>query len=113
MNAFFEHHKNNIRFAYRCFDRILLNAVIQPFQQPERVIGFFWTYRHLYPVSRQVLRDIANQFHNWVLNRSQKWQVEIHKDPEGRRDDANREGRRRQRRFRLYRRRRPGSERDT
>lgn len=87
MNAFFEHHKNNIRFAYRCFDRILLNALIQPFQQPERVIGFFWSYRHLYPVSRQLLRDIANQFHYWVLNRSQKWQVDIQKDPEGRRDD--------------------------
>jgi hypothetical protein len=87
MNAFYEHHKDNIRFAYRCFDRILLNAAIQPFQQPERALGFFWTYRHIYPVSRQVLRDIANQYHNWVLNRSQKWGVPIEKDPPGRRDD--------------------------
>jgi len=39
MNTFCEHHKNNIKFAYRCFDRILLNGLIQPFQQPERVIG--------------------------------------------------------------------------
>jgi hypothetical protein len=23
------------------FDRILLNGLIQPFQQPERVVGFF------------------------------------------------------------------------
>ena len=45
MNAFCEHHQHNIRFHYRCFDRILLNAIIQPFQQPERVIGFFNTYR--------------------------------------------------------------------
>jgi hypothetical protein len=60
MNAFFQHHKHSIRFAYRCLDRILLNAVIQPFQQPERVIGFFWAYRHLYPVSRNVLREIQN-----------------------------------------------------
>ena len=28
-----------------CFDRLLLNALIQPFQQPERVIGFFGSYR--------------------------------------------------------------------
>jgi hypothetical protein len=41
MNAFYEHHKNSIRFGYRCFDRILLNGLIQPFQQPERVVGFF------------------------------------------------------------------------
>jgi hypothetical protein len=52
MNSFYEHHKDSIRFHYRCFDRILLNGLIQPFQQPERVIGFFDAYRHLYPVSR-------------------------------------------------------------
>jgi len=44
MNAFYEHHKSSIEFTYRCFDRILLNGLIQPFQQPERVIGFFNTY---------------------------------------------------------------------
>jgi hypothetical protein len=49
MNAFYEHHQDSIRFGYRCFDRLLLNGLIQPFQQPERVIGFFWTYRHRYP----------------------------------------------------------------
>ncbi|HEX8800225.1 MAG TPA: hypothetical protein VF772_16530 [Terriglobales bacterium] len=40
MNAFYEHHQDSIRFGYRCFDRILLNGLIQPFQQPERVVGF-------------------------------------------------------------------------
>src|SRR6266516_925737 len=69
MNAFYEHHKDNIRFQYRCFDRILLNGLIQPFQQEERVVGFFGTYRELYPVSRDVLREIATQFHNWIANR--------------------------------------------
>ena len=59
MNAFYEHHQDNIRWHYRCFDRILLNGLIQPFQQPERVVGFFNAYRRLYPVSRQVLRGIA------------------------------------------------------
>ena len=50
----------------RCFDRILLNGLIQPFQQPERVVGFFNTYRQLYPVSRQTLRGIAEQFQHWL-----------------------------------------------
>ena len=59
MNAFCEHHRDSIRWHYRCFDRILLNGLIQPFQQPERVVGFFNTYRQLYPVSRHTLRDIA------------------------------------------------------
>jgi len=89
MNAFYEHHKDTIRFHYRCFDRLLLNATIQPFQQEKRVVGFFWAYRKLYPVSRKVLRDIATQFHNWVQNRCPQWRVPLIKDsddPEARRD---------------------------
>ena len=39
MNTFYEHHENSIRFGYRCFDRLLINGLIQPFQQPERVVG--------------------------------------------------------------------------
>ena len=77
MNAFYEHHQNNIRFQYRCFDRILLNGVIQPFQQEERGAGFLGSHRGLYPVSRDVLRDIATQYQNWVQNRSQQWGAPI------------------------------------
>ncbi len=40
MNSFHEHHKDSIRLCYRCFDRILLNGLNQPFQQPEGVVGF-------------------------------------------------------------------------
>jgi hypothetical protein len=87
MNAFYKHHQDSIRFSYRCFDRILLNGLIQPFQQPERVVGFFNTYRQLYPVSRDVLRDIAGQFQNWVKNRSESWGAPILEAPQGRRDD--------------------------
>jgi len=86
MNAFREHHNDSIRFGYRCFDRLLLNGLIQPFQQPERVVGFFNTYRQQYPVSRDVLREIASQFQNWVVNRSQKWGAPILEAPEDRRD---------------------------
>src|SRR5438093_11165868 len=87
MNAFYEHHKDNIRFQYRCFDRILLNGLIQPFQQEERVVGFFGTYRDLYPVSRDVLREIATQFQNWVVNRCKEWGAPVLEGLEGRRDD--------------------------
>jgi hypothetical protein len=86
MNAFYEHHNDSIRFSYRCFDRLLLNGLIQPFQQPERVIGFFNTYRQIYPVSRDVLRETASQFQNWVVNRAQKWDAPILEAPDDRRD---------------------------
>lgn len=86
MNAFFEHHKDSIRFQYRCFARLLLNGLIQPFQQPERVIGFLNTYRDGKRVTRDALRDIADQFKNWVTNRSQKWDAPLLDAPTGRRD---------------------------
>jgi hypothetical protein len=87
MNAFFEHHQDNIKFRYRCFDRLLLNGCIQSFLQGARAQGFFWVYRKIYPVSRNVLREVARQYHNWVEHSAQKWEVEIVNDPKGRRDE--------------------------
>jgi hypothetical protein len=87
MNSFFEHHNDSIRWHYRCFDRILLNGLIQPFQQPERVVGFFSTYRQIYPVTRSTLREIANQFQRWVTERATKRNIPIVEAPKGRRDE--------------------------
>jgi hypothetical protein len=88
MNTFYEHHHDTIRFTYRCFDRILLNGLIQPFQQPERVIGFFNTYRELYPVSKAVLCDIATQYQHWVTARAIQWGVPIVEAPADARRDT-------------------------
>jgi len=87
MNSFYEHHRDSIHWHYRCFDRILLNGLIQPFQQPERVVGFFNTYRQLYPVTRYTLTNIADQFQHWVKERAAKRNIPIVEAPKGRRDD--------------------------
>src|SRR5215813_5270008 len=87
MNSFYEHHKRSIRWHYRCFNRILLNGLIQPFQQPERVVGFFNTYRQLYPVSRTTLRGIAEQFQAWLKTWAGKRSIPVIEAPQGRRDD--------------------------
>ncbi len=87
MNAFLQHHKDNISFHYRCFDRILINAIIQTFQEPVRAVYFFREFRQTEQVSRDVLRDIATQYQNWVTNRSQHWNAPILDAPDGRRDD--------------------------
>jgi hypothetical protein len=91
MNAFFEHHKNSIQFGYRCFDRLLLNGLIQPFQQPERVLGFFNTYREGKRVTRKTLTDIADQFQSWLWNRSDKWGAPVLEAPDGQGDDSRRD----------------------
>jgi hypothetical protein len=85
MNAFYEHHRDSIRWHYRCFDRILLNGLIQPFQQPERVVGFFNTYWRLYPVSRQ--HGIADHFQKWLKGWTENAKVPVVDAPKGRRDE--------------------------
>src|SRR5215469_6046778 len=87
MNAFYQHHRDNIRWHDRCFDRILLNGLIQPFQQPERVVGFFNTYRQTFPVTRSTLRGIADQFQRWVTERAAKRNIPIVEAPKDRRDE--------------------------
>jgi hypothetical protein len=87
MNSFYEHHRDSIDWHYRCFDRTLLNGLIQPFQQPERVVGFFNTYRQLYPVTRYTLRNIADKFQQWVKERAAKRNIPIVDAPNGRRDE--------------------------
>ena len=87
MNSFYEHHRDSIDWHYRCFDRILLNGLIQPFQQPERVVGFFNTYRQLYPVTRYTLRSISDEFQRWVKERAAKRNIPILDAPNGRRDE--------------------------
>ena len=90
MNAFYEHHQDRIRFGYRCFDRILLHGLIQPFQQPERVLGFFNAYREGKRVTRRTLREIVHQFETWVKNRSDKWGAPILEPPKGDKDESRR-----------------------
>jgi len=90
MNAFFEHHKDSIQFGYRCFDRILLNGLIQPFQQPERVLGFFNTYREGKRVTKQTLTEIADQFRYGLQNRSERWGAPILDAPQGADDESRR-----------------------
>jgi hypothetical protein len=63
-------------------DKKILDNVI-----PDRVIGFFNAYREGRRVTRNLLRGIAQQFQNWVKNRSQKWGAPILEAPQGRRDD--------------------------
>jgi hypothetical protein len=59
MNSFHDHHKDSIRFHYRCFDRILLNGPIQRFSSRREASVSSTPSRQLYAVSRNVLRATA------------------------------------------------------
>ena len=68
MNSFYEHHRDSIHWHYRCFDRILLNGLIQPFQQPERVVGWGRMFVRICPYLPFSARICLNQQH-WLANR--------------------------------------------
>jgi hypothetical protein len=53
----------------------------------KRVIGFFNSYRQLYPVSRHVLHGAAEQFQTWVKEQADGWGAPIVEAPNGRRDE--------------------------
>ena len=71
-------------------DRILRNGWIQPFQQPERVLGFFHAYREGKRVTQRTRTEIADPFKYWVKNRSQKWGALILEPPAGHEDESRR-----------------------
>ena len=64
MNAFFEHHQDNIRLAYGCFDRLLLNGLIQPFLNYNFEGGTYLTSSPILTV-------------NWSASGSNQWTVPI------------------------------------
>jgi hypothetical protein len=76
MNTFVQHHQDSIRMQYRCFDRILLNVVVQLLQIPVNVVCFFRDQRHQ-DVDRQVLGCVSRQYHHWVEQYAAQQEIAI------------------------------------
>jgi hypothetical protein len=69
MNRFQRHHRDSIDFGYSCFDRLILNGSIVPFQHTNRGGTIHWflrTHRQAEKISRAYLAGIANDYHDWV-----------------------------------------------
>jgi hypothetical protein len=83
MNAFIEHHQQSIRFAYSCFDRILLNGVIQILQSPACVVGFLKEKRQAARVTPAYFKAISTDYHHFVQAFAEQRHVEILVPPKG------------------------------
>ncbi len=81
MNAFIEHHQQAIRFDYSCFDRILLNAIIQVLQNPACVVGFLKEKRLATEVTPAYFRAISTDYHLFVQALAEQRHVEIVQPP--------------------------------
>ena len=55
------------------------------------MLGFFNTYRDGKRVTRKTLTDIADQYQDWLKNRSEKWGAPILQPPDGTGDDRRRD----------------------
>jgi hypothetical protein len=88
MNAFVEHHQDSIRFSYSCFDRILLNAIIQPLQYPASVVGFLKDKRQATALTPAYFRAISSDYHQFVQAFAAERHIEIVEPPKDvRRED--------------------------
>jgi hypothetical protein len=83
MNAFLEHHQPAVRFDYSCFDRILLNGVIQVLQNPACVVGFLKEKRQADRVTPASFKAISTDYHHFVQALAEKRHVEILRPPKG------------------------------
>jgi hypothetical protein len=88
MNAFVMHHQDSIRFSYSCFDRILLNAIIQVLQYPASVVGFLKDKRQASALTPAYFRSISTEYHQSVQALAAERQIQIVEPPkEVRRED--------------------------
>lgn len=88
MNAFVEHHQDSIRFSYSCFDRMLLNAIIQPLQYPAGVVGFLKDKRQATALTPAYFRAISTDYHQFVQTFAAERHIEIVEPPKDiRRED--------------------------
>jgi len=83
VNPFVEHHQQSIRFQYSCFDRMLLNAVVQPMQQPAMIVGFLDKCRQVPSISKAYFRGVSEDYHRFVGRLAATQHVQIVEPPKG------------------------------
>jgi hypothetical protein len=66
VNPFIEHHLDSIQFQYSCFDRMLLNAIVQPMQRPAMIVGFLDKCLGVPSITKAYFRRVSEAYHRWV-----------------------------------------------
>jgi hypothetical protein len=88
VNPFVEHHRESLRFQYSCFDRMLLNAVVQPMQQPAMIVGFLDKIKHVPSITKAYFRGVSEDYHRFVAGLAARQGIPLVEPPKGvRRED--------------------------
>src|SRR5207302_1712109 len=76
-------HQQSIRFQYLCFDRMLLNAVVQTMQQPPMIVGFLDKYRQVPSITKADFREVSEDYHRFVGRLAATQRIPIVQPPKG------------------------------
>jgi ATP-dependent DNA helicase RecG len=55
----------SIRFAYHCFDRIVIRGYLSTLSRPENIVYLFRTIKQVECISKETLRQRTDQYLNW------------------------------------------------
>jgi hypothetical protein len=80
MNRFEYHHRDQIRFGYSCFDRLILNGGVQKFQRSFQGGSIVWFLRNHFGgrwVNRALFAEISRGYHDWVEGYAQQAGLDI------------------------------------
>jgi len=83
VNPFVEHHQQSIRFQYSCFDRMLLNAIVQPMQQPAWIVGYLDKCKQVPSITKAYFRSVSEDYHRFVARLAAAQRVQIAEPPKG------------------------------
>jgi len=56
----------SIRFAYHCFDRIVIRGYLSTLSRPENIEYFFRTIKQVECIGKDTLRQRTDQYLSWV-----------------------------------------------
>ena len=80
-NPFIEHHGHGIGFQYSCFDRMLLNALVQPMQQPAMIVDFLDKVKHAPSITRAYFRQVSEDYHRFLAGVAAEHSIKMVEPP--------------------------------
>jgi hypothetical protein len=77
METFRELFGSLLAFAYHCFGRVVMQGYLPLLTREEHIVHFFGDVHHIYPISKQALRQRNQDCQHWVEAFARKHRIPI------------------------------------
>ena len=67
----------SIRFAYHCFDRIVIRGYLSALSRPENIAYFFRTIKQVDCIGKETLRQRTDQYLGWISAYTQNQNIPL------------------------------------